>query len=309
MALPAQDPAEPQAPETIVAGRPMPAFQRIGVEPISGACGCEIEGVDLSRPLDPEVLAEVMLAFEHFLVIVFRDQELTAEQHKAFSRYFGELTEVPQAPIYEGHSDMQEVRREAHESKNVVPSFERFHTDSPFLERPPLCVVMRALAVPKYGGDTAFSNAYLAYEELSDGLKKVLDSLQVVYSGKDIWATNEKLDADKRLRLREGHGFREHELENIHPAVRRHPRTGRKALFATQAYFKRFVGWSEEESQALLAYLQSLAQRLHYQCRVKWKPNTLLVWDNRFLLHRGVHDFQHERRHLVRTTVIGERPI
>lgn len=294
---------------TIVAGLPMPAFKHIGVEPISGACGCEISGVDLSRPLHPDVLAEVMLAFEHFLVIVFRNQQLTAEQHKAFSRFFGPLTEVPQAPTYGEHDDMQEVRREAHETKNVVPSFERFHTDSPFLERPPLCVVMRALATPKYGGDSAFSNAYLIYEDLSDGLKKVLDELRVVYSGKDIWSQNQKLDPDKRLRLRETHGFREDRLESIHPAVRRHPRTGRKALYVTQAYFKRFVGWSEEESLALVDYLQLLAQRLHYQCRVRWQPNTLLVWDNRFVLHRGVHDFQNERRHLVRTTVLGEPPI
>lgn len=294
---------------TVVAGLPMPEFRRIEVEPITGACGCEIRGVDLRRPLDPETLAEVMKAFEHFLVIVFRDQDLTPEQHKAFSRYFGEITELPQAPIYDGHVDMQEVRREAFESKNVVPSFEHFHTDSPFLKQPPLCVVMRALDVPRYGGDTAFSNAYLVYEGLSEGMKKLLDGLQVVYSGKDIWAKNEKLDPDKRLRLRETHGFKEDELENIHPAVRVHPTTGRKALYATTAYFKRFVGWSEEESRALLDYLQSLAQQLHYHCRVKWRKDTLLVWDNRFTLHRGVHDFTHERRHLIRTTVIGERPV
>jgi len=294
---------------TIVAGLPMPLFKRITVTPISGACGCEIGGVDLRQPLDEETLAEVMKAFEHFLVIVFRDQDLTPEQHKAFSRYFGPITELPQAPTYDGHRDMQEVRREAHEPENVVPSFEHFHTDSPFLLQPPLCVVMRALEVPKYGGDTAFSNAYLVYEHLSDGMKTLLDGLQVVYSGKDIWSKNEKLEPGKRLRLRESHDFAEHELENIHPAVRVHPVTGRKALFATSAYFKRFVGWSEEESRALLAYLQSLAQHLHYHCRVKWQKDTLLVWDNRFLLHRGVHDFKYERRHLIRTTIQGERPI
>ena len=170
-------------------------------------------------------------------------------------------TELPQAPTYEGHTDMQEVRREAHEDKNVVPSVEHFHTDSPFLPRPPLCVVMRALAVPRYGGDTAFSNAYLVYEDLSEGLRKLLDGLQVVYSGKDIWSKNAKLDPDKRLRLRESHSLTEAELESIHPAVRRHPATGRKALYATTAYFKRFVGWSEDESRALLNYLQGLAQR------------------------------------------------
>jgi alpha-ketoglutarate-dependent taurine dioxygenase len=293
----------------VVAGLPMPEFRRIAVEPISGACGCEISGVDLRRPLDPEVEAEIRTAFEQFLVIVFREQQLTPEQHKAFSRVFGDITELPQAPTYDGHHDMQEVRREANEPENVVPSFEHFHTDSPFLLRPPLCVVMRALDVPKWGGDTAFSNAYLVYEHLSDGLKELLDGLEVVYSGKDIWTKNDKLPPEKRLRLREGHGFSESELENVHPAVRVHPQTGRKALFATSAYFKRFVGWNEEESRVLLEYLQGLAQHLHYHCRVKWRKDTLIVWDNRFLLHRGVHDFRYERRHLIRTTVMGERPL
>jgi taurine dioxygenase len=286
----------------------MPEFRRIGVEPLTGACGCEIKGVDLTRPLDAETLAEIMLAFEHFLVIMFRDQKLTPEQHKAFSRLFGELTELPQAPIYPGHPDMQEVRREAHEPVSVVP-FTQFHTDSPFLPRPPLCIVMRALDVPKYGGDTAFSNMYLAFEQLSDGMKEMLAKLQVVYSGKDIWAKNAKLDKDKQLRLREGHSFTEDQLESIHPAVRSHPRSGRKALYITGAYFKRFVGWSEEDSQGLLAQLKTLPHRLQLQCRIRWKPDTLIVWDNRFLQHCGIHDYENERRHLIRTTVIGEKPI
>lgn len=293
---------------TIVAGRPMPRFERIEVEPLTGACGCEIRGVDTSRPLEPAQLAEVMLAFEHFLVIMLRGQKLSPEQHKAFSRYFGELTELPQAPTYPGHSDMQEVRREADEPVSVVP-FEHFHTDSPFLARPPLCMVMRALDVPRFGGDTAFSNMQLVYEDLSEGLRKTLDGLEIVYSGKDIWSKNAKLDKDKQLRLREGHSFTEDQLESVHPAVRRHPRTGRKGLYVTSAYFKRFVGWSEEESRALLTYLQSLVLRLQYQCRIRWRPDTLIVWDNRFLQHRGIHDYQRERRHLVRTTVIGERPL
>ena len=297
--------AEPE--DVVVAGLPMPRFRRIGVEPLTGACGCEITGVDISRPLEPEVLAEVMLAFQHFLVIMFRDQTLTPEQHKAFSRYFGELTELPQAPISPGHPDMGEVRREADEPVSVVP-FTQFHTDSPFLPRPPLCICMHAHEVPRYGGDTAFSNMYLAYESLSDGLKETLDRLQVVYSGKAIWSNNAKLDPDKQLRLRESHSFTEEQLENIHPAVRRHPVTGRKALYVTGSYFKRFVGWSEEDSRGLLTYLQSLPHRLQHQCRIRWRQGTFIVWDNRFTQHCGIHDYDNERRHLVRTTVIGERP-
>jgi len=308
MASAAADTASVQ-PAPIVAGLPIPQFKHIAVEPISGACGCEISGVDLRQPLAPETLADVMKAFEHFTVIVFRDQNLTPDQHKAFSRYFGDIMELPQAPTYDGHDDMQEVRREAHEPENVVPSFENFHTDSPFLIRPPKCIVMRALDVPRWGGDTAFSNAYLVYEQLSDGMKELLDGLKIVYSGADIWARNAKLAPEKRLRLRESHGFAEDELTNVHPAVRVHPVTGRKALFTTTAYFQHFVGWSEAESRALLSYLQSLAQQQHYHCRVKWRKDTLLVWDNRFTLHRGVHDFKYERRHLIRTTVMGERPL
>lgn len=309
MAMTSGHSSDPSRTGTIVCGRPMPEFRRIEVEPLTGACGCEIKGVDTSRPLDAQTLAEVMLAFEHFQVIMFRGQQLTAAEHKSFSRYFGEITELPQAPTYDGHSDMQEVRREADEPESVVPSFEHFHTDSPFLERPPLCIVMRALAVPQYGGDTAFASTYLVYEDLSEGLKSTLENLQVVYSGKDIWSKNAKLTKDKQLRLREHHSFSDDQLESIHPAVRRHPRTGRKGLYVTSAYFKRFVGWSEEESRALLNYLQSLPQRIQYHCRIRWRADTLIVWDNRFLQHRGIHDYRGERRHLVRTTVMGERPI
>jgi taurine dioxygenase len=293
---------------TIVAGRPLPEFRRIGVTPITGAAGCEISGVDLRAPLDAATLAELMLAFEHFLVIMFRDQDIDNEQHRSFSRYFGEITELPQAPTYGGYSDMQEVRREAHEPASVVP-FQRFHTDSPFLATPPLCMIMRALDVPKYGGDTAFSNMYLAYEALSDGFKEVLDGLKVVYSGKDIWSRNAKLDKDKQLRLRESHNFREDQLESTHPAVRRHPRTGRKALYVTNAYFRRFEGWSEDDSKALLDYLVQQPYKLQYQCRIRWRRNTVIVWDNRFLQHCGIHDYENERRHLVRTTIAGERPL
>lgn len=291
-----------------VAGRPMPEFSRIKVEPITGAAGAEIHGVDLAKPLDAETLSEVLRAFEHFLVIVFRDQDITAEQHKAFSRYFGELTELPQAPIFPGHPDMQEVRREADEPVTVVP-FTRFHTDSPFLERPPLCIVMRALDVPKFGGDTAFANMYLAYEQLSEGMKETVSGLRVVYSGKRIWDDNAKKAKGNQLRLREQHNFREEELESVHPAVRSHPVSGRKGLYVTQAYFKRFEGWSEEDSRPILDYFQGQAYRIQYQVRVRWKPNTLIVWDNRFLQHCGVHDYENERRHLVRTTIAGERPI
>ena len=195
---------------------------------------------------------------------------------------------------------------------NESMSFPRSSIFTPtvsFLPRPPKCIVMRAIDAPRWGGDTAFSNAYLVYEDLSDGMKALRRWLEGRLFGQENLVENEKLAPEKRMRLRESHDFTEDLLESIHPAVRVHPVTGRKALYATSAYFQRFVGWSEEESRALLNYLQGQAQHLHYHCRVKWRKDTLLVWDNRFTLHRGVHDFKYERRHLIRTTVAGERPV
>jgi taurine dioxygenase len=299
--------APPQA-GTIVAGLPMPEFRHIEVEPLTGAAGAEIRGVDLTQDLSDDVWEELQLAFEHFLVIKLDNQALTPEQHKAFSRRFGKIVELPQAPIYGEHRDMQEVRREVDDPVTVVP-FTRFHTDSPFLRKPPKCMIMRALDCPRYGGDTAFSNMYLAYDELSPDMQKLLEATKVVYSGKDIWKRNQSLDADKRLRLREDHDFTEEQLESSHPAVRRHPVTGRKALYVTTAYFKRFEGWNDVDSKGLMSYLESLPYRIQYQCRIRWRPDTLIVWDNRFLQHCGVHDYRNERRHLVRTTIEGEEPV
>lgn len=293
---------------TIVAGLPMPEFRHIEVEPITGACGAEIRGVDLTQPLSDDVWEELCRAFEHFLVLKLDNQPLTPEQHKDFSRRFGKIVELPQAPTYGEHRDMQEVRREADDPVSVVP-FTRFHTDSPFLRTPPKCMIMRALDCPRYGGDTAFSNMYLAYDELSPGMKAMLDDARVVYSGKDIWKRNASLDPDKRLRLRTDHDFTEDQLENTHPAVRRHPVTGRKALYVTRAYFKRFEGWNDADSQGMLTYLDGLPYRIQYQCRIRWRPDTLIVWDNRFLQHCGVHDYERERRHLIRTTIEGEEPL
>ena len=293
---------------TIVAGRPMPVFTRIKVEPLTGACGAEVTGVDLSRPLDVGTLEEVKRAFAHFLVLVFPGQKITNDQHKAFSCYFGELTEVPQAPIYAGDTQMQEVRREAHEPVTVVP-FTRFHTDSPFLPNPPYAMVMRALDVPAYGGDTAFANMFLAYDSLSDGMKKTLEGLRIVYSARDIWTRNRALPKEKQLRMREEHGFSDSDLETIQPAVRTDPATGRKALYVTNAYFKHFEGWSVEDSKPLMEYLAQFPYRIQLQCRVHWKPGTVMMWDNRYLQHCGVHDYENERRHLVRTTIKGEKVV
>lgn len=303
----AAKPVSDTAHRPVVGGREIPDFHRIGAEPLSGAAGAEITGVDLREPLDDETLDEVRLAFDHFLMLVFRDQDLTIEQHKRFSNYFGPITELPQAPLHPGYTDVQEVRREADEPATVIVG-QRFHSDSPFLPQPPLGIVMRALEVPRYGGDTAFSNMHLVYEGISDGLKETLKDLKIVYSLKAVMDRNALKAKKDQFRAREEHGFKSEELENAHPVVRTHPRTGRKALYCVAGYARHFEGWTEEESQPLIQYLSRLAYHPAYQCRVHWKKDTLIIWDNRFLQHAGVHDYSGERRHLIRTTILGERP-
>ncbi len=290
-----------------VAGIEMPDFDQIGVEPLTGAAGAEISGVDLKKPLDGAMLEEIRRAFDHFLVLVFRDQDLTVEEHKRFSEYFGPITELPQAPLHPGYTDVQEVRREADEPSSVIVG-QRFHSDSPFLPRPPLAIAMRALEVPRYGGDTAFANMHLAYDGLSEGLKETLADLKIVYSLQKVMAQNAARAKKDQFRAREEHDFTPEELENVHPVVRTHPRTGRKALYCIPGYAHKFEGWSEEESQPLIQYLSRLAYLPAYQCRVHWQKDTIIIWDNRFLQHAGVHDYSGERRHLIRTTIKGERP-
>jgi taurine dioxygenase len=283
-------------------------YRTIEVQPISGSIGAEIHGVDLSRDLSQETFAEIHQAFLDHLVIFFRDQNLTIDQHIAFARRFGPPTVDPFVKSAEDRPELLVVVREKTE-KRVFG--EGWHSDNTFLERPPLGSVLYAKEVPPYGGDTVFANQYLAYEDLSSGLRAMLDQLRAIHTpasyNKSISAG--RFGADRTMKLRHD-AVMEAALagEIEHPVVRTHPETGRKALYVNGGYTSRFKGWTEEESQPLLKYLYEQATKPEYSCRFRWATNSLALWDNRCAMHKAVNDYLGQRRVMHRVAAEGDRP-
>jgi taurine dioxygenase len=278
-------------------------YDRIQVEPLTGALGAEIKGVDLSRPLDDGTREEILAAFDRHLVIYFHGQEaMTPEQHIAFAKIFGPLQLIPHIMSIEGYPDVQIVRRQPEEKTLYIG--EGFHADSTFLETPPTTVTMRAIDVPPYGGDTAFQNMYLAYETLSPGMQQLLSGLKGVHSAAKVFGSK----ADQSRFTMRAMSPEEGDREVIHPLVRTHPRTGRKSLFINRTYLIRIDGLTEAESQPIIDYLRGHAAHIAFGCRVRWKNGMLLVWDNRCTHHSAIGDYN-TYRYLERVTTGGEVPV
>ena len=282
--------------------------QAIEVRPIAGALGAEIFGVDLAKPLSNAQFADIHQALLDHLVIFFRDQDLTIQQHKDFGRRFGPLELDRFVVPLEGHPETMVVSKEPDEKRNFGNGW---HQDVLFQEKPALGSILYALQTPPIGGDTMFANQYLAYESLSDGMKAMLDGLRAANTaeggyGKATLAKN--FDGQGRsIEIRRDRQ-EEAEREMLHPVVRTHPETGRKALFVCNAYTKRLEGMTVEESAPLLHYLYRHAVRPEFTCRFDWRKGSLAFWDNRCTQHYPINDYQGHRRLAHRVTVGGDRP-
>ncbi len=279
----------------------------IRVQPLTGVLGAEISGVDLCNPLTESTWKQILDAFYEHQVIYFPDQDLTPEQHIAFSRRFGRVDPVPLLKSIDGYPEVQLIRREAHETGRVIG--ENWHADSTFLETPPAAVVMHAVDVPTHGGDTGFLSMYAAWEALSPAMKKMLVELNVVHSATRVFgsayhAQKQRFSNTSAKQMDVEAGDR----EMTHPLVITHPGSGRKALYVNQVYCQRFDGMTEAESRPLLQFLYDHVSRFDFTCRVRWKKNQVLVWDNLCTMHRAVPDYAGQFRHLQRTTIGGARP-
>jgi taurine dioxygenase len=274
-------------------------YRHIEVQPVAGALGAEIRGVNLAGALDDAVIAEMRRALLEHLVIFFRDQKLTPHEQLAFARRFGEPMEYPQLEGLPECPLITPVLKLPHEQINFGGIW---HTDTTYLERPPMASMLYAVELPPYGGDTVFANQYLAYETLSEGLRRTLDGLVGVN-------TSTKADASRTRedRLRAA-GVEMKVLISEHPAVRTHPETGRKALFVNQGHTACFKGWSEEESRPLLEYLFQHQVRLELTCRFQWQPGSIAFWDNRCAQHNAVNDYAGFKRLMHRVTLAGDTP-
>ncbi len=252
---------------------------KIKVAPISGALGAEISGVDLSRPIDDATFADIRQAFLDNCVIFFRDQKLTPDQQKDFGRRFGNLNVHPFVGHVAGHPEIIPIIKEKDEKVNFGGGW---HTDMSFLAEPPLGSVLYALETPNYGGDTLWANQYLAYEQLSAGMKKMLDGLVGVHTaGMQYGTESEASKNSAKRKSMETKATAEAETTIEHPVVRTHPETGRKALYVNEAFTLKFKGMTKRESKALLQFLFQHCVQEPFTCRFRWQPGSLAFWDNR----------------------------
>ena len=258
------------------------AGPRIEVRPCSTAIGAEVQGVDLSEPLDNASWATIRDAFHAHLVIFFRDQHLSPEQHVAFARRFGELEPYPFVHGIAGFPELIDIVKMPDEWVNFGHGW---HVDMSFRAEPPLGAVLYGLEVPPVGGDTMFANLELAYDALSDGMKAVIEVARGVHDSMDPSA-HSKYFKGMSLMGKEGTS-RE---VSTHPLTRVHPVSGRRSLFISPDYCTRLDGMRADESRAILDLLERHAARPEFTCRFRWEPNSVAVWDNRATMHNALND-------------------
>ena len=276
------------------------AANGIEVRRLSGALGAEVLGIDLGEAGD-NVIAEIRKVWLDHGVIFFRDQDLPPAKFLDVAKKFGEVVEYPFVKGIEGFPEIIPVVKLEHETKNFGGIW---HSDTAYLDKPPMGTMLIAREVPPYGGDTLFASGTLAYETLSDGMKRMLEGLIAInHSAKaDVTRTRED-------RVRDG-GKAEAKKEYIseHPVVRTHPETGRKALYVNVGHTVRFKDMTEEESAPLLNYLFQHQIRPEFTWRFSWRVGSMALWDNRCVLHNPINDYQGYRRVMHRITLAGDKP-
>lgn len=270
------------------------------IEPIGPTIGAKIRGLDLSKTIDKETLVQLEDALVKHKIIYLRDQNINTAQQVTFGRRFGDLEvhpfrpegKIPEIMVLDNHKD------------NPVLSTDVWHSDTTFRECPTKYSILRCLKIPETGGDTLWADMCAAYVGLSDAIKNMIDELFAVHDFKNFRAlfSNSENDREKVF-----------EMEKLypnptHPVVRTHPVTGRKAIYVNSQFTLGIVGMKDKESRALLELLYEQAQIPEYQFRLRWKPGTLAIWDNRSTQHYAANDYFPKRRHMERVAVIGDKP-
>jgi len=285
----------------------------IVVEPVTPVIGAEISGVDLSQPLDPQTRQDIHNAILKWRVVFFRDQELSNDALKAFGREFGPLT--PAHPISEGLDDHPEIwerkieeyrtRRADNDSRppsaRLPRDYKGWHIDITFVANPNRYSILYGVEIPPYGGDTLFTSLVAAYEGLSPPIKALIDPLQAVHQ-------TSSYDGNPRKARKDGRSTGP--FVSLHPLVRVHPETGEKLAFYNAGTTTHIPGLKEPESQAILDLLYTEVTRPEYQVRFRWRPKSLVVWDNQAVSHAGPIDYAQFSlgRTVRRITVAGELP-
>lgn len=272
------------------------AFTYFEVKPLSPQIGAELSGIKLAGDLPDEAIAEIRRALLDHKVVFFRDQnELSAQEHIAFARRFGELEIHPATP--KGQPD-PEILRITHD-ENSKGRENAWHSDVTWRPEPSLGSILRAIEVPPVGGDTLFSCMYAAYDALSLEMKAFASGLTAVHDITRVFAGRLNKSVDE---LRAQYPLQEH------PVVRTHPETGRRSLYVNTAFTDHIVGLSKKESDWLLEHLYSFAAVPEHQCRIRWEAGSVAFWDNRACQHYAASDYFPQKRVMERVTICGDRP-
>ncbi|MGE0766141.1 MAG: TauD/TfdA dioxygenase family protein [Hyphomicrobiaceae bacterium] len=277
---------------------------KLDIRPLSGTCGAEVHGVDLSQNLSDTTIAGIRQALLDHCVIFFRDQSIDVEQHKAFAKRFGDIFVHPNYKGVGADDEVVVIRREPGDTKIVG---EEWHADTTMVAEPPMGAILYAIEVPAFGGDTMFASQYAAYDALSDGMKRMLSGLKAYHSDRKVAGPQANMNAFRATKVREDDAWRE--TVSLHPVVVTHPETGRKLLYVNHSYTYCFEGMTEAESRPLLEYLLNHGHRPEFTCRFRWAKGSIAFWDNRVCKHLAVHDSHRERRHMRRIQISGTRPM
>ena len=274
------------------------------IEPLSTAIGAEISNVDLSRDLSDAAIGEIRRALLDHCVVFFRDQALSVEAHKRLARRFGEIFVHPNFNTGDHDPEVVTIVRKPGDTRIVG---EEWHTDTTMMAEPPMGALLYALEVPPVGGDTLFANQYMAYERLSDGMKRMVDGLKCWHTDRKVAGPNSPAALAKRsTKVRDDNDWRE--TRNLHPVVRTHPETGRKCLFVNHSYSVCLEDMTEDESRPLLDWLMEWGHRPEFTCRFRWRPGSVAFWDNRCVKHLALHDVHDHQRIMRRIQIAGDRP-
>lgn len=261
----------------------------IEVAPLTGSIGAAISGVRLAE-VDETTFEQIRSAFLGHCMLVFRDQFLSTEEHVAFAQRWGEFSLSPFVPYLEEHPGVLPLTNRG-KADSVT---ENWHYDSTFLPAPPAMTILSARNVPT-GGDTMWSNQYHAYETLSSGMKQLLDGVRAEFAGTRLANLFRSTDEVPR---------------SLHPVVRTHPQTGRKALFIGHPgdTVPRLEDMTEAESLPLIAFLYEHSTRPDRVYRHTWRNGDVVMWDNRCTMHYAVHDHGEAIRELHRISIVGDEP-
>jgi len=271
-------------------------FESFDVVRLGATIGAEIRGLDLRRPLTPAVVAELGEALHAYKVVFFRDQPISAGQHVAFARCFGELEIHPFIPSNTGVPELVRFEKTAE-----VAGYENaWHHDVTWRARPSMAAVLHALSVPAVGGDTLFADMGAAYDGLDDTLKARIDGLSAVHDF--VRTFGRQVPPDKMAETRARYPAVEH------PVVCRHAATGRRHLYVNRTFVDHVVGLDPDESLALLDRLCRQADYPEYQCRFHWEDHSVAFWDNRMVQHYAASDYWPQSRVMERASIVGGVP-